>query len=207
MKELFDRYPNLSACEQDLSAALDAIIRTYEQGGKLLICGNGGSAADAEHIVGELMKGFLKKRPLSTEQRAALQANCPLLDADILDALQGGLPAVSLCSATALATAVANDTDPSLIYAQAVMALGKPQDTLLAISTSGNAENVLTAAKVAKGLGMTTIALTGENGGRVAKVAGITIRAPERETYKVQELHLPIYHWLCAKTEAYFFDL
>lgn len=206
MKELLERYPVLAACEQTLLAARDAAIRSYEQGGKLLICGNGGSAADAEHIVGELMKGFLKKRPLTAEKRAALQKNCPALEDRTFDQLQQGLPAISLCNTTSLLTAVCNDTDPVLIYAQAALALGKPQDVLLAISTSGNAENVLNAVKIAKGLGMTTIAMTGEGGGKVADVADITIRVPAQETYKVQELHLPVYHWLCLEIEAHFFE-
>ena len=204
---LIERLPQLAVCENELNAALAAIIRTYEQGGKVLVCGNGGSAADADHIVGELMKGFLKKRPLSAERRAALQANCPSLEADTLDNLQEGLPAVSLCSAAALTTAVANDNDPALIFAQTVMAMGKPQDLLIGISTSGNAKNVAAALKVAKGLGLTTVSLTGEGGGTAATIADIAIRVPERETYKVQELHLPVYHWLCAETEAHFFEI
>ena len=147
----------------------------------------------------------MKKRPLPAEQKAAMSAACPLLDERILDQLQGGLPAVALPSLSSLNTAFANDVDPSLMYAQSVLALGKPNDVLLAISTSGNAENVAAAAKVAKGLGLTVIALTGAGGGRLAQLADIAVCVPETETFKVQELHLPVYHYLCAAIEAAFF--
>ncbi|MBQ2940256.1 MAG: SIS domain-containing protein [Clostridia bacterium] len=205
LNELLARYPQLSVCTESLTAAVAAMIACYRNGGKLLLCGNGGSCADCEHISGELLKGFLKKRPLPAEQKAAMSAACPLLDERILDQLQGGLPAVALPSLSSLNTAFANDVDPSLMYAQSVLALGKPDDVLLAISTSGNAENVVAAAKVAKGLGLTVIALTGAGGGRLAQLADIAICVPETETFKVQELHLPVYHYLCAAIEAAFF--
>lgn len=170
-----------------------------------MICGNGGSCADADHIVGELMKGFLKKRPISGTQRQGMKNNCPALDDSILDALQCGLPAISLCSATALNTAFSNDVDPNLIYAQNVLGLGKQDDVLLCISTSGNANNVYAAAKIAKALGITVIGLTGGTGGLLKDISDICIIAPGTHTYKIQELHLPIYHFLCAATEAHFF--
>lgn len=205
MKELIDRYPVLSACEDSIRAAVNALIACYEGGGKLLICGNGGSCADSDHIVGELMKGFLKKRPLSPQQRQEMKARCPELTDDVLDGLQQGLPAVALPSLTALNTAFCNDVDPDLLYAQAVLAMGKPGDVVLCISTSGNAKNTAAAARVAKGLGITVMGLTGKTGGKLREIADICICAPETETFKVQELHLPIYHFLCATVEAHFF--
>ena len=170
-----------------------------------MTCGNGGSCADADHIVGELMKGFLKKRPLSASQRQAMTENFPEMDGDILESLQCGLPALSLCSMTALNTAFCNDVDPELIYAQSVFSLGKQGDVLICLSTSGNAKNVCSAAIVAKALGITVIGLTGRAGGRLKEIADFCITVPETETFKIQELHLPVYHYLCAETEAHFF--
>lgn len=205
LNELLERYPSLKAIEGDIEAAADAIIECYEKGGKVLLCGNGGSCADCEHIVGELMKGFLKLRPLSDEKKAEMKKNCPLLDDDTLTKLQGALPAVALPSINALNSAYCNDVDPELIYAQPLMSLGRENDILIAISTSGNSKNVFGAVKVAKGLGVKVIGLTGMKGGKLKETADICICAPETETFKVQELHLPIYHYLCAKTEAHFF--
>ncbi len=205
LKELLNRYPQLAGCKEDVQAAASAMVDCYQKGGKLLLCGNGGSCADCDHIVGELMKGFLKKRPLSTEQKAQMQQNAPDLNEELLNKLQGGLPAIALPSITALNTAFCNDVDPELLYAQSLMSLGNKGDILVAISTSGNAKNVFAAAKVAKGLGLTVIALTGGTGGKLKTVADICITAPESETYKIQELHLPIYHYLCATVEQAFF--
>ena len=151
------------------------------------------------------MKGFLKKRPLSDAQKQAMKACCPELDTQVLDKLQQGLPALSLCSLNALNTAFCNDVDPELIYAQAIQGMGNHGDILICLSTSGNARNVFTAARVAKALGLTVIGLTGIGGGKLGEVADICIRAPETETFKIQELHLPVYHYLCAATEAHFF--
>lgn len=206
LKELLERYPNLKAIENDIEAAADAIINCYENGGKILLCGNGGSCADCDHIVGELMKGFLKLRPMSEEKRAEMKKNCPLLDDKTLSELQEALPAVSLPSITALNSAFCNDVNPELIYAQPIMSLGRPGDILIGISTSGNSKNVFGAVKVAKGLGLTVIGLTGQGGGKLKENADICICAPETETFKIQELHLPIYHYLCAKTEAHFYS-
>lgn len=205
MEELLKRYPSLAACAEDLRRAKAAWIACYEQGGKLLLCGNGGSCADAEHISGELMKGFLKRRPLDSQTRAQMKARMPAVDDALLNTLQGGLAAVPLTCLTALGSAVCNDADPVLVYAQPLMALGRPGDVLVALSTSGNAENVCAAATVAKARGLTVVALTGKNGGKLAQIADITVRVPEIETYRVQELHLPVYHYLCAATEAHFF--
>lgn len=205
LNELLSRYPQLKVCEPTLIEAVSAIIDCYKNGGKILLCGNGGSCADCDHIVGELMKGFLKKRPLTTEQKAKMTSLSPLLEEETLSKLQGGLPAISLPSITALNSAFCNDVDPELIYAQSVMAMGKTGDVLIAMSTSGNAKNVFAAAMVAKGLGLTVIGLTGKGGGKLSEIAGICIRVPETETFKVQELHLPVYHYLCAATEEEFF--
>lgn len=205
--ELMERYPCLSGCGADIQKAADALIACYESGGKVMTCGNGGSCADADHIVGELMKGFLKKRPLPDAQKQAMKERCPELEADILQTLQQGLPALSLCSLAALNTAFCNDADPELIYAQAVLGMGKPGDIVLCMSTSGNAKNVFAAAKVAKALGITVIGLTGNGGGKLSQIADICIRVPETETFKIQELHLPVYHYLCAAAEAHFFPV
>ena len=206
MKELIQRYPILQDCQSQITAAEQALIRCYEKGGKLLICGNGGSCADADHIVGELMKGFLKRRPLPDEKKEQMRKNCGLVTEDILEKLQGSLPAISLPSFTALNTAFCNDVDPDLLYAQALLGLGREGDVLLAVSTSGNAENVYHAAVVAKSLGITVIGLTGRDGGRLRGGADISVCAPETQTYRIQELHLPIYHFLCAAVESHFFS-
>ncbi len=205
LKELMERYPQLEACKESIVSAKDAIIDCYEKQGKMMLCGNGGSCADCDHIVGELMKGFLKLRPMSDAQKAEMKKNCPELEDEALSQLQCALPAISLPSITALNSAFCNDVDPALIYAQPLMSLGRENDILIAMSTSGNSKNVVNAAKVAKGLGLKVIALTGATGGKLKDLADICICAPETETFKIQELHLPIYHYLCAATEEYFF--
>lgn len=205
LNELLNRYPQLSECQNELKKATTAMIDCYKNGGKILLCGNGGSCSDCDHIVGELMKGFLKKRPLSTEQKAKMTSLSPLLEEETLSKLQCGLPAIALPSIAALNSAFCNDVDPELIFAQSVLSLGKNGDVLIAMSTSGNAKNVFAAAKVAKGLGLTVISLTGKGGSKLSEIADICIRVPETETFKVQELHLPVYHYLCAATEEEFF--
>ena len=206
LNKLLNRYPQLTVCTDELKKVAAALVDCYQNGGKLLLCGNGGSCADCDHIVGELMKGFLKKRPLSSVQKDEMMHNSPLLDDVLLNKLQGGLPAIALPSVTALNSAFCNDVDPELIYAQAVLALGNKNDVLIAISTSGNSKNVVAAAKVAKGLGITVVALTGNKGGMLKDCSDILIAVPETETYKVQELHLPVYHYLCAAVENEFFE-
>lgn len=204
--QLIWRYPVLKANEKEIRQMCDAVIRSYESGGKLLICGNGGSCADAEHIVGELMKGFLKLRPIADDKKAKMLDAVPAL-ADIgIEKLQQGLPAIALNSGAALTTAFANDCDPDLIYAQQVLGLGKKGDVFLGISTSGNAKNVYAAAAVAKALGLTTVALSGKSGGRLKEICDISIVVDEDETFMIQELHLPVYHALCATVEEYFFE-
>ena len=206
INELIKRYPALAECKIDIENAVDKIAKTYEIGGKLLLCGNGGSCADCEHISGELMKGFLKKRPLSEDKKREMMQNCPDIDTSVLESLQDALPAIPLTSLSALNSAFCNDVDPSLIYAQSVLALGKKGDVLIAMSTSGNSKNVFEAAKVAKALGLDVIALTGKSGGKLKGIADVCICAPETETYKIQELHLPIYHYICAEIEERFFS-
>lgn len=205
INELIKRYPALIECREDIRNAIEIIEKAYSKGNKLLLCGNGGSCADCEHISGELMKGFLGKRPLSPEKRNEMKKNCPELEDSILDKLQGALPAIPLPSLTALGSAFCNDVDPSLVYAQEIMALGKSGDVLIAMSTSGNSENVVNAARVARALGLTVISLAGKSGGALGKISDVCVRVPEIETYKVQELHLPVYHCICAAVEEYFF--
>lgn len=206
LNELINRYPCLEVCRAEITAAAEALIACYEKRGQVLLCGNGGSCADCDHIVGELMKGFLKKRPLSASKMAEMKARCKDLDDDILCKLQDALPATALPSITALNAAFCNDVDPELIYAQSVLGLGREGDILVGMSTSGNAKNVYAAAKTAKGLGLTVIGLTGQGGGKLKTVADICICVPETETFKIQELHLPVYHYLCAAVEARFFS-
>lgn len=205
MDGLYERYPVLDACRTAIDRAIRLLTDSFTQGGKLLLCGNGGSCADCEHIVGELMKGFLLRRPLSSRQKAEMKRHSPGLTDAVLDELQCAVPAIALPQAAALGTAFANDVAPQLVFAQSVMGLGRSGDVLLCLSTSGNAENCLAAARVAKGLGLAVIGLTGASGGRLREVADVCIRAPERETYKVQELHLPIYHEICRQIEQHFF--
>lgn len=206
INELVNRYPVLGAIRDDIEMVYKLLVECYENGGKVLIVGNGGSAADSDHIVGELMKGFLKDRPVSQEMYDALLAVDPVRGELLAKNLQGGLPTISLTAHTALNTAFANDRDPVMIYAQQVNGYGKPGDVFLGISTSGNAENVMYAAVTAKAKGMKVLALTGKDGGKLAKVADVSIIVPEKETYKIQELHLPIYHTLCLMLEAHFYE-
>lgn len=196
MENLLKRFPALSSVETQIDKALKLIIDTYKSGGKVLVCGNGGSAADSEHIVGELMKGFMLKREVTDER----------IPYDLRSKLQGALPAISLPSQSAILSAYINDVDPEMMYAQLVYGYAKENDLVIGISTSGNSKNVVNAIKIANAVGAKTIALTGANGGILGEIADVLINAPETETYKVQEYHLPIYHYLCAETEKYFFD-
>lgn len=204
IQSLCDRYPELENCREGIEQAIACICASYENGGKLLIGGNGGSCADAEHIAGELMKGFLKMRPLPTEQKESMRRLCPELGT-IPDSLQRGLPVIALHEHAAFSTAFVNDVEPQLVFAQQVLVFGHAPDVLLGISTSGNSANILAAAKTARGLGLPVIGLTGRDGGRLAAMADICIRVPATETYRVQEYHQPIYHAICAQVEQYFF--
>ena len=204
--DLYAQNPSLEVCKDAIEAAKELMIDAYKKGGKLLLCGNGGSCADCDHIAGELMKGFLKKRPLSSAKKEELRTNMPSLDDELLSKLQCGLPAISLPSMTAPNSAFSNDVNPDLIYAQGVLALGKTGDILIGISTSGNSKNVCAAAKTAKATGCKVIGLTGCKGGELKEYADVCICVPESETFKIQELHLPVYHCICAMIEEYFFE-
>ena len=198
VEELFERYPRLAGCGAEIARSLDLLLGCYRAGGKVLVCGNGGSAADAEHIVGELLKRFRRRRPVD----AGLAAKLP---ADLAAKLEGALPAVSLVSMSGILTAFANDVAWETAFAQQVCGLGRPGDVLVALSTSGNSANCVNAALVARAMGLKVIAFTGAGGGRLAAAADAAIRVPETETYKVQELHLPVYHALCAALEESLF--
>ena len=205
LNDLLKRYPALCACADEIENAKNAVIECYKNGGKLLLCGNGGSSADCDHITGELMKGFLKKRPVSAEKRTEMKKLCSELDDSIIDKLQCGLPAISLPALTALNSAYCNDVDAQLLYAQAVFALADEKDILIAISTSGNSANIVDAVKIATSLGVKVIALTGGNGGKLKNLSDVSVCVPETETFKIQELHLPVYHYICAAVEDFFF--
>lgn len=206
INQLINRYPVLKAVETPILEAYRLLEESYASGGKLLVAGNGGSAADSDHIVGELMKGFVKRRPVSEELAAALRSVDQERGSLLAEKLQGGLPAIALTNHIALSSAFANDVDGVLSYAQQVNGYGKPGDVFLGITTSGNAENVMYAAVTAKARGLKVIGLTGKDGGKLAKVADVAIIVPEQETYKIQELHLPIYHALCLMLEERFYE-
>ena len=204
-ERLFRRYPALEGLREPVMEAYLLLRRCYEQGGKLLIVGNGGSCADAGHMVGELMKGFYLKRPFPEKQQAAIKAQTEALLPGAAEKLQRALPAIDLTQHGALSTAVQNDLDPLLTAAQQAAGYGKPGDVILGISTSGNAKNVALAIATAKALGLSAIGLTGGSGGRLKELCDCTIIAPSSVTADVQEYHLPIYHTLCAMLEAKFF--
>lgn len=205
LTELLARYPVLKREEASIRAAYECLRECYESGGKLLIAGNGGSCADAEHIVGELMKGFVKKRPVSEELRKALIKTDGEAGTALADCLQMGLPAIALTGHAGLTTAFLNDVNGSMVYAQQVLGYGKAGDILLAISTSGNSENVRLAAITAKAKGMKVIGLLGRDGGVIRSFCDEAVVVPEQETFKIQELHLPVYHALCLMLEEHFF--
>ena len=204
-ERLFRRYPALEGLRASVMEAYLLLRRCYERGGKLLIVGNGGSCADAGHMVGELMKGFYLKRPFPAEQRAAIAAQTEALLPGAAEKLQQALPAIDLTQHGALATAVQNDLDPLLTAAQQTAGYGKPGDVILGVSTSGNAKNVALAIATAKALGLSAIGLTGGSGGRLKELCDCAIIAPSSVTADVQEYHLPIYHTLCAMLEEKFF--
>lgn len=203
--KLLETYPTLRPCLPDIEHGYNLLSEAYHAGGKALFCGNGGSAADCEHIVGELMKGYRAPRPLSSQQRQILLDACGKEGNYLADHLQGALPALSLVSHTALITAFANDVAADMIFAQQVFGLGCPGDVLVAISTSGNSANVVHAVQVARAVGLKTIGFTGVNGGKLKALCDVTIRVPADETAEIQEFHLPIYHALCDILEKEFF--
>lgn len=205
-RELFERLPELLPLKPALAEACGLLLGTFRAGGKLLVCGNGGSSADSDHIVGELMKGFLLRRPLSEEEKAWF-APFGEAGARMSGALQGGLPAISLSAHAALGSAFANDVDPSLVYAQQVWGYARPGDLVMTLSTSGNAENVCYAAMAARARGAKTVALTGRDGGRLAPLCDCALIAPEKRTFRIQEYHLALYHYLCAFVESELFEV
>ena len=202
---LLNRYPDLKDTMPEIKKAIATIIETYKNGGKVLLAGNGGSAADSEHMASELLKSFVKKRPLDENIKNKL------IEADsengeyIANNLETPLQAIALTSHFALATAYLNDRDPYLVFAQQLLAFGKKGDVFIAFSTSGNSKNVFYTSVLAKALGITVISFTGADGGKLAKNADIKIKSPANETYRVQEYHLPIYHAICIEVEKYFF--
>lgn len=202
MTDLYTRYPALTVCQKDIECAAATLIAMFRAGGKLLLCGNGGSAADCEHIVGELMKSFMLPRRPDATFAARLRTAEPEAAEYMLTHLQRGLPAVSLPGQMGLYSAFCNDVAADMAYAQMTYALGRPGDALLCLSTSGNSRNVVLAAKAARAVGMTVIALTGERESALSAAADITVRVPATETYQVQEWHLPVYHALCMELEA-----
>ncbi len=205
--DLLVRYPKLAAARGDLLGAYDLLRQCFEAGGKLLVAGNGGSAADSEHIAGELMKGFLKKRPLSEELRQRFAAIEPERGVAISERLQGALAVLPLTSQDALSTAFLNDVDVENIFAQKLLGYGKKGDVFLGISTSGNSMDIINAAITAKALDMQVVGLTGLTGGKLGNYCDVLVRAPESENYKIQELHLPIYHCWSMMLEEYFFGI
>jgi D-sedoheptulose 7-phosphate isomerase len=203
--EMILRYPRLKDISYKINEAAERLIRCYQNGNKVLICGNGGSSSDSDHIAGELLKGFEQRRPLDESARRELTSVSGERGPYLAEKLQNGLPAISLSAHTGVVTAVVNDIDASLIYAQQVVAFGSPGDVLVGISTSGNAQNVIDAAITARARGMSVIGLTGETGGKLKPFCDILINVPEKRTSFVQELHLPVYHTLCMIIENYFF--
>ena len=200
LETLAERYPILEKTIPQIRQAYEMLEECYAGGGKLLVAGNGGSCADSEHIVGELMKGFVKRRAVSEE--AGLKEN---LGQELAGCLQGGLKAIALTGHNGLSTAFLNDVNGEMIYAQQLWGYGEAGDVFLGISTSGNSKNILYAMTAAKAKGLRTIGLTGRDGGMLAKAADVAIIVPEEETYKIQELHLPVYHALCLMLEERFF--
>lgn len=204
---LMERYPMLEACKEDIIKAYSLLETSYTEGNKLLVCGNGGSASDSEHIVGELMKEFKLKRNVYAAQADAMKAIDPEMGATLAEHLQGALPAITLTAHSSLTTAFMNDSEPGLVFAQQVNGYGRPGDCFLGISTSGNSSNVLYAAITAKARGLNVIGLTGAKENKLEKLADVCIHVPETETFKIQEFHLPVYHALCMMLEDHFFGV
>ena len=202
---LLERYPVLACCREDIVSGYERMEACYTHGGKLLVAGNGGSAADAEHIVGELMKGFKMPRKCDDSYTQKLMAVDAEMGRVLSENLQGAMPAIALDGHFALSTAFCNDCEPQLCFAQQVNGYGNEGDVFIGITTSGNSQNILYAATVAKAKGMQIIGLTGEKQSRLSAMADVCVRVPESETYMVQELHLPIYHCWCLMLEDRFF--
>lgn len=204
---LIDRYPKLIVCKEDIIKAFELMLEAYDNKRKLLVCGNGGSASDSEHIVGELMKEFRLKRKVYADQAEAMKAIDPDMGTTLAENLQGALPAICLTGHSSLTTAFMNDANADLVFAQQVNGYGKANDVFLGISTSGNSKNVCYAAITAKSKGLKVVGLTGAKESKLSKMTDCCIRVPETETYKIQELHLPVYHCLCLMLEEHFFGV
>ena len=202
---LISRYPGLESVREEIAQGYLIMRDCYEHDGKLLIAGNGGSAADSEHIAGELMKRFKSPRPVTTEFAEKLKTIDPVRGENLAQNLERGLMAIPLVAHEALTTAYINDVDGLGVFAQQLFGFGRPGDVFLGISTSGNSKNVMSATVVARAIGMKVIGLTGQDGGELAEVADVAVKVPERETYMIQELHLPIYHCWCLMLEETFF--
>lgn len=207
VKAFFDRHPDLVPLQEQILQACNTLITAFQNGNKLLLCGNGGSCADCDHIAGEFLKGFLLKRPVNDDLKNKMAEKYGQWGAEIAEKLQQGLPTISLVTHSAAISAFENDVDPELIYAQQVLAYGKPGDVLIGISTSGGAKNVAAAVMTANSLGLHTIGLTGKDGGKLAQLAELSLIMPQCETYRIQEDHLAVYHLLCAVVEYELFDL
>lgn len=205
LDDLINRYPKLRVLRSSIKEAYNLLVNTYKNGGKLIVAGNGGSAADAEHMVGELMKSFLLRRPVSSALKHRISVIDKTRAFDMVDKLERPLPAISLNKETSLCSAYINDVGSENVFAQQILGLSSLPDTFIGISTSGNSENVIRAAIVAKAMNNKVLAMTGEDGGQLKQVADVLLNVPETETYKIQELHLPIYHCLCAMLEWNFF--
>ena len=203
--ELIRRLPALDPCRASIEDAIEILDACLRRGGTVMVCGNGGSASDSEHLVADMMKGFLSRRPISAADRARLQDAAGERGAAIADALQGGLAAIALATEGALATAIANDIRFDLVFAQQVHVLGRAGDVLVAISTSGSSANVVNAAHVARSRGLAVVALTGRDGADIAGVADVAIRVPADRTFEIQELHMPVYHAIALALEERFF--
>lgn len=206
LQQLLNRYSNLSFLEEQIKNATEIIINAYKSGGKVLVCGNGGSSSDADHIVGELMKSFEGHRPLEAELKESMKTVSPERGSILAEKLQQGLPAISLTVHNALITAIANDIHGDMIFAQQVTGLGKKGDVLIGLSTSGNSQNVVDAFIVARAKGLKTIGMTGETGGKMKDLCDVLINVPEKRTAFVQELHLPVYHVICMMVENELFN-
>ena len=207
LEDLICRYPKLVSVKDEIQKAADCLIRCYQQGRKVLVCGNGGSCSDSDHIIGELMKGFEHKRPLEESLKKQLSAISEERGIYLAGKLQQGLPAISLTAHNALITAIANDIDADLVFAQQIIGYGHTGDVLIGISSSGNSQNVVDAIITAKAKGMIVIGLTGEIGGKMKTYCDILINVPGRRTAFVQELHLPVYHTFCLMVENFFFEI
>lgn len=205
LENLLEKYPQIETCRNEIQASFEILKGCYQAGGKLLICGNGGSAADSEHIVGELMKGYRKRREIPETFRSQLEKEFHQDGVHLAERLQGALPAISLASHSGLMTAISNDIGADMIFAQQVYGIGRANDALLGISTSGNAKNVILAFQISRSLGLKNIGLAGLNAKQMRSVCDVVVGVPWTETFEIQEGHMAVYHALCGMLEEEFF--